>query len=508
MLLPFWILHITRRVFFFLYFWQLKEYRLDRFIEEVKRKKNIIFSKFFFLALFLLSISFISFQDKKFLEILTFFLYLFFGLYSVLLFLKKQWIFPRFTKKIILLFSFIVIIQIFLTWQFFSNFFFFVLILEILFSIFIFLCLKIIEIPVFFTKIVIKSRAKKKIEKFSELTTVGITGSYGKTSTKEILYSLLSDDNNVLKTSVHTNTEMGVAKTIINFLERKYKFFLCEIAAYKRGEVKEISDMVRPKIGVLTGINEQHLALFGSQENIIKGKYELIEALPKDGVAIFNGDNKYCLELYKKTDKSKKIYSLRSNIEGIVPDIWAENMLIEREFSSFKVVLKNGESAIFKIKLFGKHSILNVLGAICVAVELGMSLQKIADICSNMKLEFKGMILRQGINGLNIIDSSYSANPDGVFADLDYLNLWEGKKAIIIPGLIELGKASKEVHQRIEKKIEEVCAVAITTTKGVFEKIDFVSDQKKIIEKLKGVDVVLIEGRIPKRVKESLINYH
>jgi UDP-N-acetylmuramoyl-tripeptide--D-alanyl-D-alanine ligase len=503
--LPFWVIHLVRRIFFFLYFWQLKEYRLDRFLEEVKRKRKIIFSKFFFSALALLFVWFLFLNSRSFLGILIFILYSFFGLYSFSLFLKKKWAFPEFTKKIILFFVFVVVSQIFLIVKFFSNFFLFVLISEILFPVFIFLCLKIIEVPVSFKKRAIKRKAKEKIEKFSELTTIGITGSFGKTSTKEILYFLLSKNNEVLKTSIHTNTEIGVTETVNNYLEKKHKFFICEIAAYKRGEVKAISDMVRPKIGVLTGINEQHLALFGSQENIIKGKYELIEALPKGGLAIFNGDNKYCLELYKKTDKPKKIYSLRSNIEGIVPDIWAENMVIERESSSFKVILKNGESAIFKIKLFGKHSILNVLGAICVALELGMSLQKIANICSNMKLEFRGMILRQGINGLKIIDSSYSANPDGVISSLDYLDTWEGKKAIVLPGLIELGKASKEVHRRIEKKISDVCDVAITVTKGVFENIDFVSSPEEIIKKLKGVDVLLIEGRVSRGLVNKLL---
>jgi UDP-N-acetylmuramoyl-tripeptide--D-alanyl-D-alanine ligase len=258
----------------------------------------------------------------------------------------------------------------------------------------------------------------------------------------------------------------------------------------------------------LTGINEQHLALFGSQENIIKGKYELIEELPKDGLAIFNGDSRYCLELYKKTNKPKRIYSIKKELDGAVPDVWAENMKIEKEFSSFSVVCKNEETADFKIKLLGKHSISNILGAVCVARELGMSLQDIAHICSKSEFYTGGMVVKQGINGLDIIDSSYSSNPDGVISALEYLSLWEGKKAVILRGLIELGSASKEVHQRIEKKIEEACDVAITTTKGVFEKIDFISNSEEIIEKLKGVDVVLVEGRVPRElIKKLLINH-
>jgi len=507
--LPFWALHSARRIFFFLYFWQLKEYRLDRFLEEVKRKRKIIFSKFFFSCLAFLFLWFIFPNNRPFLEILIFLLYLFFGIYSLLFFLKKQWVFPKFTKKIILFLVFIVLSQTFLVWQFFNNFFPLILILEILFPVFIFLCLKIIEIPVFFTKKAIKRKAKEKIEKFSQLTTIGITGSYGKTSTKEILYPLLCKNNEVLKTSVHINTEMGVAETVLKFLKEKHKFFICEMAAYKRGEVRAISNMVKPKIGILTGINEQHLALFGSQENIIKGKYELIEELPKEGLAIFNGDSKYCLELYKKTNKPKKIYSIKKELGGMILDIWAEDIKIEKELSSFRVVCKSGETADFRIKLLGKHSILNILGAVCAARELGMSLSEIADVCAGLELELGGMVLRQGADGLNIVDSSYSSNPDGVISALEYLSLWEGKKAIILPGLIELGSSSKEVHRKIEKKIKEVCDVAITTTKGVFENIDFTSNPEEIIEKLKGADVLLIEGRVPRALlNKLLINNH
>ncbi|MEA3453090.1 MAG: Mur ligase family protein [Patescibacteria group bacterium] len=504
-ILFFWSLHSLRRIFFFLYFWQLKEYRLDRFLEEAKRKRKIIFSKFFFLALIFFFLWLIFPNNRLVFEILILILYLFFGSYSTLLFLKNKWIFPKFTKKIILFFVFAVMSEAFLVWQFFNDFFLFILVLEILFPIFIFLCLRVIEIPVFFTKEAMKRKAKMKIEKFSKLTTIGITGSYGKTSTKEILYSLLSRDENVLKTSDHTNTEMGVAKTVLGFLKEKHEFFICEMAAYKRGEVQAISNMVKPKIGILTGINQQHLSLFGSQENIIKGKYELIEAIPENGVAIFNGDNKYCLELYKKTNKPKRIYSVEEKLNGVSLDIWAEDIRIEKEFTSFRVVCKDKETADFKIRLLGKHSVSNILGAICVAKEIGMSLQDISDICSEIKPQLGGIILKQGINGLNIIDSSYSANPDGVISSLDYLDTWGGKKAIILPGLIELGSSSEEVHRKIEKKIEEVCDIAITTSKGVFKKINFISDTKEIIEKLEGVDVVLLEGRIPRDLVNKLL---
>ncbi len=329
--LLFWFIHFVRRTMFFLYFWQIKEYRTDRFIEEVKRRKKIVFSKFSFLALLAFLLYFVSTQDSSIWISIVALLYAIFGTYSIFLLLRRKWTFPRFTKKMLLFLLLTLGLEFFLLWRFSSNFFLFIVVFELLLPVFIFLCLQIIQIPVIFAKRRIINKAKAKIKKLSGLTTIGITGSYGKTSTKEILFALLSQKNETIKTNVHVNTEMGVAQTVLKFLDKKYKFFVCEMAAYKKGEVKAISNIVQPKIGILTGINKQHLALFGSQDNIIQAKYELIEALPKDGLAVFNGDNKYCLELYKKTNKPKMIYGLQEKIGSINSDIWAENIKIEKD---------------------------------------------------------------------------------------------------------------------------------------------------------------------------------
>ncbi len=559
-----WAIHSLRRILFFLYFWQIKEYRLDRFLEETKRRKKIIFSNVFFLALAVLLLWFIFFDNRPLSEILVFTLYLFFGLYSLLVFWKEKWSFPQFTKKMLVLFGFITVVQGILVLQFFNHFFLFILVLEILFPVFIFLCVKTIQIPVYFAKKRIIRKAKKMAGDLSELAVIGITGSYGKTFTKEVVYRLLAKRFKTLKTSKHINTEIGIAKTVLQKLKQEYKFFVCEIAAYRRSEVKAICDIVKPKIGILTGINQQHLALFGSQENIIKGKYELIESLPRDGLAVFNGDNKYCLELYKKTNKPKRIYSLQRDLDGLVPDVWAEGIKIEKDTSSFRIVCKDGETGDFRIKLLGRHNILNILGAVCAVKEFGISLQEIVETCAKLETELGGMVLRKGINGLNIIDSSYSSNPDGVISALDYLKIWklsppspssnsspsqregedkEGggrereedvKLVIVMPCLIELGQASKEIHRMLGKKIAQVCDLAIITTKDRFkeiqegaresvgeglptavsaapaEKVIFLENPKKIAKKIKDFcqasDAVLLEGRVPRGTIEQLNN--
>ena len=357
-------------------------------------------------------------------------------------------------------------------------------------------------------------KAKRKRAEFKDLIVIGITGSYGKTSTKEFLATILSEKFNVLKTKEHQNSEVGISQCILDDLKPEHEIFVVEMGAYNRGGIKLLSDICKPKIGVLTGINEQHMATFGSEENIIKGKYELIESLPDDGLAIFNGNNPYCFQLYQKTIYPKKVYSLKPSIYGFPVDIWTDKIKIEKDFISFRAMMKNDQTD-FKINLLGTQNILNILAASLVAKEFGLTLNEISRISQKIKPEQGGILLKKGINNLNIIDATYSANPDGVISHLEYLKIWPGKKVIVMPCLIELGKASKEVHQRIGRKMAEVCDFAIITTKERFKEIKegapntlFIENPKEIFKKIKEFcqpgDVVLLESRVPNQLIKQL----
>jgi UDP-N-acetylmuramoyl-tripeptide--D-alanyl-D-alanine ligase len=333
------------------------------------------------------------------------------------------------------------------------------------------------------------------------------------------LTEILSEKFKVLKTLEHQNSEVAISKCILNDLKKDHQIFVVEMGAYNRGGIKLLCDISKPKIGILTGINEQHMATFGSLENIIKTKYELIESLPENGLAIFNGNNEYCRELFQKTKILKKI----CQIENQNADISVKNLKIEKEFISFTVLSKDGDWADFKLNLIGAQNLENILLAACCAKELGMSLKEISNACQKIKQEQSGIKLIKRKDGLNIIDSTYSANPDGVIAHLDYLKIWPGKKVIVMPCLIELGKASIEVHKKIGEKIGKVCDLAIITTKERFKEIKegaiksgmkkenilFLENSKEIFERIKTFcqpeDVVLLEGRIPKELIELLV---
>jgi UDP-N-acetylmuramoyl-tripeptide--D-alanyl-D-alanine ligase len=285
--------------------------------------------------------------------------------------------------------------------------------------------------------------------------------------------------------------------------------------------IKLLTEIAKPRIGILTCINQQHLATFGSQENIVKAKFKLIESLPADGTAIVNIDNSLIrkeLQSHRFSVKKIKRYSAKEEAE-----IWAGNVEVKKTKVSFEIFSRDGEFAKIEMNMPGGWPIVsNVLAAAAAAKELKMSLPEIGRACQKIDASLAPVAVKQGANGLNIIDSSYSANPDGVIADLDYLNVWMGKKIIVMPSLIELGKAAAEVHKAIGEKIGQVCDLAIITSlEGVRdikegalrsrlgpEKILFIEDSKKIVERIKKEtqrgDTVLLEGRVPEGVLKSL----
>lgn len=571
-----WFIRETKAILFWLYLWQLKEYRISRFLDHFRTEKGkkLVFNKLILLKLFLLGSFFIlqililyakSLPWHLFgvliLVSILLILYLFESVKTFYVFFRKKLKAPVLTKKTLLLIVLGILIEILFIFTLFrSQIYIYALAgqMESLRMVDIYnavgdsifpigLILFDVLTPIITSAIVlifqplavlgrnqiIRNAKRKRAEVdelrssspslgspraprsvFKGLLVIGITGSYGKTSTKEFLATILAEKFNILKTKEHQNTEIGVSQCILNDLKPEHEIFICEMGAYKRGEIKLLGDITKPKIGILTGINEQHLATFGSQENIIKAKYELIESLPEDGLAIFNGDNKYCLELYKKTTIEKKVYSLQSSISGKPPDIWAYNVKTEKDFIAFKIFSKD-DSADFKVNIFGAQNVLNILGAVAVAKELGMSFEEIARACQKIEPGQSGMQLKKGINGLNIIDASYSANPTGVISHLEYLKIWGGKKVIIMPCLIELGSSTIEAHKRIGQKIGEICDLAIITTEERFKEIKegapnalFIENPKEILEKIKSFcqegDVVLLESRVPGQLMKQL----
>ena len=304
----------------------------------------------------------------------------------------------------------------------------------------------------------------------------------------------------------------------MNDLTANHDVFIVEMGAYREGEIKKICDIVRPQIGILTGINEQHISLFGSIDKIVNTKYELIESLPKQGLAVFNGDNDYTRALYEKTTLPKRMYALRSFSVNTKPDITCEKVDISKGGMQFYVKLED-KKELLKTNVLGKHNALNILGATLVANDLGMSLQETYERVRTLKAPAHTMELKKGINNSTVIDDSYSANPRGVSAALDVLHTLKGnKKILVLYPLIELGTSGRNIHRRISEKINKVCDVCILTSNDFSREIRksapntdifVIRDPELAIQKLEKIihadDIVLLENRIPEEIRRAVI---
>ncbi|MDP2820889.1 MAG: UDP-N-acetylmuramoyl-tripeptide--D-alanyl-D-alanine ligase [bacterium] len=539
----FWTIVFAKKIIFWTYLWQLKEYHWARFKSHFSTHngKKAIFNFLNFFKLILIIFPGILFvlslqPNQEFFVLYLFLISLIFAAEGIV-FLKnlfaKSFAFPKITLKtlIILFLGFLTLFSaIFISFFFDPESFFYYLLLADFFAPLIISFLVFIAhlIAIIWRWNLIK-QAMEKRQKFNRLLVVGITGSYGKSSTKEFLYAILKNHFNILKTTANQNSEVGISKCILENLNENHEVFICEMGAYSKGGVRLLSEIAKPKIGILTGINEQHLSVFGSQEKIIATKYELIESLPQEGLAVFNGDNAYCQDLYEKTTgiSEKIVFSeIPKNLTAIKfwlwRDLWAETIQEEKDCLKFKLCSKE-EALEIKTKILGKHNIANLLMSVVVAKQLGMTLEEIAKEIENLSPELGAIKLKKTKDGLNIIDSSYSANPNGVLADLDYLKNWPGKKIIIMPSLIELGKTAPSIHYKIGEKIAETCDLAIITTRDYFKdlktgaenknkdiKIYYSSNPREIKKILTDLDflsdVILLEGRSPENIKNMIYN--
>ncbi|NOQ68165.1 hypothetical protein GQ568_01870 [Patescibacteria group bacterium] len=444
------LIKIVRDSLYFVWLWQVKEYRIDRMRSYLRDGKDVVWKNISYYLLALWILTFFRYQTFFIFLILLFFTFTF---YQILTEIKNRILKrPRFTFKVILIF--------FLEAIFYFSLFALYWIpasagMTRPLALLLFLCL---VTPILITAIVlftnpffnfqkkrIIKRAAKKMKRLKKVKVIGITGSYGKTSTKEFLYTILNQKYKVVKTEGNNNTNIGVAYTVLNKVNDDYDYFICEMGAYKIGEIKKMCEIVNPEIGILTGINEQHIDLFGSIKNTIKAKFELIESLPEDGLAIINSGIRN-QELGIRV-KNIKYFSLDD-----VSNIKVHQDCIEFDYKNQK----------FKINILGKHYIENILSAIITAEYLGMNLGEIKNAIEKIKSSKFMMRRLDGPNKSIFIDDSYSANPDGVMAALDYLDeaYKNYKKIIVFPGIIELGRESNEVHKKLFSRINEVCDTA------------------------------------------------
>lgn len=294
-------------------------------------------------------------------------------------------------------------------------------------------------------------KASKKLKEIPDLKVIGITGSYGKTSTKYAVNTILSQKFNTLMTPESYNTTMGVVRTINEKLTSTHQLFICEMGAKYIGDIKEICDIVNPQFGIVTAIGPQHLDTFHSLDNVKKTKLELIDSLPKDGLAFVNWED----ENIKKSELPPNTVKFGLTKKA---DYYAEKIEISEHGSSFDVILPNKEKIHIKTKLLGELNILNIVGAVAIADKLGMTAEEIKIGAKYLKPVPHRLQLKQNPNGSIIIDDAYNSNIKGAKMALDVLKTFENKQRVLItPGIVELGDKANQINRDLGKKAAE-CA--------------------------------------------------
>ena len=367
--------------------------------------------------------------------------------------------------------------------------------------------------------------AQEKIRKYKKeegLKVLGITGSFGKTSVKFISDTILSEGLRVKNTPSSFNTPMGLSKIINNELERDREVFIAELGAKVPGEIHEVAELVQPDIGIITAIGPTHMHLFKTIENIQKTKYELIEDLPEDGIAIFNYDNDYVKPLADKTKKKTYRYGTK-DFDKL--DVYADDIKVNESGSEFMLHIKGAGEIKCETKLLGVHNISNLLAAATAAHVLGLTLEEIQRGIKKVEPVEHRLSLIPSSNNTIVIDDAFNSNPVGFRAALDVLREFKDhRKIIITPGMVELGDMEEDENRKIGQVMADVLDFAILVGKKrtlpIYEglrdknfdeeKIYRVSSLNEATEVLAKIsmpgDVVLFENDLPDNYNEEWKN--
>ena len=356
--------------------------------------------------------------------------------------------------------------------------------------------------------------AKRIIESNRNLIVIGVTGSFGKTSTKNYLAGVLAEKYNVLVTPGNFNTLLGVIRTIREQLRPYHQVFIVEMGAKQANDIKEICDLVHPTIGIITAVGEMHLETFKTIENIQDTKFELINSLPADGLGVINNDS-HCISSYKGIKSQCKLIRYAVEADG---DYKATDVKYGANGVSF--TLNGGEQ--FGSRLLGVGNLLNILAATAVADYLGVPTNKQKNAIARLQPVEHRLSMKVS-NGITVLDDAYNSNPQGAKMALGVLKgfaVGDGNKRIVItPGFVEMGARQAQANKELGRTIAESCdyAIVVNATNrdairsgieegGMAAEKYFLADSLNhahahLAQILKAGDVVLYENDLPDNFK-------
>ena len=356
--------------------------------------------------------------------------------------------------------------------------------------------------------------AKRIIESNRDLIVIGVTGSFGKTSTKNYLAGVLAEKYNVLVTPGNFNTLLGVIRTIREQLRPYHQVFIVEMGAKQANDIKEICDLVHPTIGIVTAVGEMHLETFKTIENIQDTKFELINSLPADGLGVINNDS-HCISSYKGIKSQCKLIRYAVEADG---DYKATDVKYGANGVSF--TLNGGEQ--FGSRLLGVGNLLNILAATAVADHLGVPTNKQKNAIARLQPVEHRLSMKVS-NGITVLDDAYNSNPQGAKMALGVLKGFavgdSNKRIVITPGFVEMGARQAQANKELGRTIAESCdyAIVVNATNrdairsgieegGMAAEKYFLADSLNhahahLAQILKAGDVVLYENDLPDNFK-------
>lgn len=285
-----------------------------------------------------------------------------------------------------------------------------------------------------------------------KIPVIAITGSNGKTTTKDLTADILSSRYKVLKTPANFNNEIGVPQTLLK-LDEKTDMLVIELAMRGSGQIKQLADIVKPNIAIITNIGEAHYELLGSYQAIADAKAELLESLPSDGIAVLNADDKWFS--YLRTKFNGRIISFGENNEADLCLLSYEALGID----GFKIHIMafDKQEYYFVIPIMGFHNVYNCLAAICIALLHNVGERDIQEILNNSVITGKRMEKLVTDDGVIIINDAYNASPKSVDYAVKTLGMLKdvGKKYIVLGDMRELGEISENSHRSIGRLVSE-----------------------------------------------------
>lgn len=365
-----------------------------------------------------------------------------------------------------------------------------------------------------------KRRARARLAERPDLTVVGITGSFGKTSTKHIAAEILGQKYRVLASPSSYNTPMGLCIVINEMLESDHQILVLEMGARYEGDIRELCELARPDVSVVTSVGAAHLETLGTLDDVARVKSEIVRHMSPEGPAVLNGDDPRVRAMADQTPDGVLQVATSSEPEVESADLTASNVRFGPEGTKFRVHDADGRSVDVHTRLLGAHNVVNVLLAMAVGRIFDLRLREMAHAAGRLEpIEHRLELKSDG--PVTVIDDAFNANPVGARNAVEILGQFEGgRRVIVTPGLIELGdeqdRANRELGAHIGRHVDVALLIGERQTEPIrrgLEDVDFPAEDVRVFaslyearEFLDGFleegDVVLYENDLPDQYAE------